>query len=50
MNADRRDPTASASTGHLSRRRVLREGGAGLAATLGTGLSRVAAQEATPAV
>ena len=49
MNADRRDPTASASAGRLSRRRVLRQGGAGLPATLGTDLSRVAAQEATPA-
>ena len=36
-------------TDRLSRRRIMQRGGAGLAAAMATGLTRVAAQEATPA-
>src|SRR5215207_3788068 len=49
MDTDRRDPAAvPGAARRLSRRRVLRQGGAGLAAVLAPDLTRVAAQEATP--
>ena len=49
MDADRLSPSAEHGAGCLSRRRVLGGGGAGLTAALAAGLTRVAAQEATPA-
>ena len=48
MDADHIEPAAAPTAGRLSRRRMLRQSGAGLTATLAAGLTRAAAQEATP--
>ena len=48
MDADHIDPAAAPTAGRLSRRRMLRQSGAGLTAALAAGLTRAAAQEATP--